>query len=315
MLRREKVTLLHIHLSGHIDQLPLIQWFARPYIVTLHAFSLRRWGKKSWLYRCHYRSLLRNAAAVTAVSPRLAQDATVAMPWLASRLHIVPNGIDISCDRESAAYRAPETARVTSAIRPARSSAQDGAEQLQRPYILSVGNLCFEKGMDALLLAYHDLLGEGFDADLVLCGLDCADGFMQDLARRLGLGRRCRFLGASGALPHEDVLRMMRECLFYVCPSREESFGLALMEAMACGRAVIASKTAGPSWYVRHKINGLLVDPGDVLALKSAMRTLAADAALRKKLEMRAPRVTRVFTWQNAMRRYSKTYELAVAGA
>ena len=78
-----------------------------------------------------------------------------------------------------------------------------------------------------------------------------------------------------GRVPHEDVARLLAESHVLCQPSLIEPLGQALLEAMACGRSVVATRIGGPPEFVPPEA-GLLVDPLDVDAIAEAMRAAAA---------------------------------------
>lgn len=85
-------------------------------------------------------------------------------------------------------------------------------------------------------------------------------------------------------LPNDDVRAAWLHSGLAVVPSRTDGFGQAAAEAMACGRAVVASAVGGLTDVVRHGETGLLVSPGDVDGLRSAISALLADNALRTRM-------------------------------
>lgn len=100
------------------------------------------------------------------------------------------------------------------------------------------------------------------------------------LAAELGLGNRVRFLGHR-----DDALAVMAGCDVVVhCSRRREPFGLVVVEAMAVGSAVIATRTGGPEEAVDEGRTGLLVRPGDPVALAGALDLLMGDPAERARL-------------------------------
>jgi glycosyltransferase involved in cell wall biosynthesis len=145
-----------------------------------------------------------------------------------------------------------------------------------------VGRLDPGKGQGVFLEALSD-----FDDDRILGVLIGEEtrgepGYRKELEARvaaLGLGNRVKFLGyiddPNGCYPMLDVL---------VMPSRKETFGLVLIEAMSFGLPVIATNAGGVPEIVIDGKTGILVPPGDARALAGAMRTLFEDNELRQEM-------------------------------
>ncbi len=139
-------------------------------------------------------------------------------------------------------------------------------------YIMFAGALGPHKGVDVLLDAWG-----GFDpaVPLVLVGLH-----RQDTPRHFPEGVR-----VMENVPHEDVLRAWAHCAVAVVPSRwPEPFGLVALEAMAAGRAVVASAVGALPDLLQNGRAGVLVPPGDALALREAIVQLLGDPVRRAKL-------------------------------
>jgi glycosyltransferase involved in cell wall biosynthesis len=145
--------------------------------------------------------------------------------------------------------------------------------------ILCVAVHTAKKGIDVLLPAFRQIPRD--DLRLRLVGDGPLRGEFEDLSRRLGLADRVTFVGS---LERDELSREMRACDFFVLPSRSESFGLAALEAMACGKAVIASYVGGLRDFIENGVTGLSVPPDDVSALASAIDRVASDASLRRRL-------------------------------
>jgi len=150
-----------------------------------------------------------------------------------------------------------------------------------------VGTLHEVKGQAVLLEACELLLASGIDVrcDLVGDGPDRAR--LERQARRLGLGDRIRF---RGACTREQVAACLREIDVAVVPSvptrdgRREGIPVALMEAAASGRPVVASRLSGIPEAIEDGVDGILVAPGDPVALAVALARLAEDPKLRQRL-------------------------------
>ena len=153
--------------------------------------------------------------------------------------------------------------------------------------IACVGRLEEKKGQAILLDACAELVRRGLDLHCDLIG-DGRDRIA--LAARiaeLGLGDRVTL---HGALPRGPVLAVMAGATVVVLPSvvtatgRRDGVPVALMEAMALARPVVASAVSGIPELVEHERTGLLVAPGNAAALVAALARLLADAGLRRQL-------------------------------
>ncbi|WP_084740856.1 MULTISPECIES: glycosyltransferase [unclassified Curtobacterium] len=162
-----------------------------------------------------------------------------------------------------------------------------------------VGRLTPWKGQGVVLRAFAAARAAGLDPDarLRLVGaplFGADDAFaraLHTLASDLGVRDSVDFRGHQ-----HDVAAEMAACDVVVHAStRAEPFGQVVIEAMALGRAVIASDAGGPAEIITDDRDGLLVSPGDVAALASAMVRLAADREARGRLADNGRRIARRF--------------------
>lgn len=173
------------------------------------------------------------------------------------------------------------------------------------PSLLCAARLAPYKGIDVLLMAFARLLGEGTPARLVLAGRDQTRGALAAFAGRLGLADSVTF---TGQLRPAALARRLSAAEAFVLPSRRENLPIALLDAMAAGKAVVATRTGGIPELVRHGVDGLLVPPGDAAALAGALRRVLTDAALRRRLGAAARRRATRFTWDAAAAAYEPLY-------
>ena len=110
---------------------------------------------------------------------------------------------------------------------------------------------------------------------------------LMERAEKRGLSRRVRFFGH---LPQRDLARRMARARLLVLPSQIEGLGRVVIEAMASGLAVVASRVGGLPEIVRHDVNGLLFDPGDLEALVGSLSRLMADPSEVSRLAQQAVR-------------------------
>jgi rhamnosyl/mannosyltransferase len=131
-----------------------------------------------------------------------------------------------------------------------------------------------------------------------------------------GVAGRVRFLGA---LPDAEVVAHLHACDVFVLPSvsRQETFGVAQLEAMACGRPVVSTDLeTGVPWVNQHEVTGLVVPPGNSERLSDALGRLLSDEAFRHRLGAAArERVQREFTTERMAQRTVSLYRDVLAGA
>ena len=131
---------------------------------------------------------------------------------------------------------------------------------------LTVGRLEPVKGYELLLRAFAARF-RNQPVRLVIGGMGALADELQRLTTALGIGAQVSF---PGWLKRHEILESLQRCSAYVMSSHQETFGLPLIEAFACGRPVIATACGGPQSLVTDS-NGILVPPGDTAALAEAM--------------------------------------------
>lgn len=226
--------------------------------------------------RAAMRRILARAARVTAVSRFLASMIKKDFPEAAHKLSVIPNGADAS----------PQL--------PVRTHRKD--------HILTIGRPAPYKGLDLLLFAFAGAVQKGCRADLAVCG---AAAPLRRLAVKLGIGDRVHF---KGRVAHARLSALMLGSLFYASAPRWESFGMGALEAMAAGKAVLATRTGGIPEFARHKFNSLLVPPGDTAALTAGLLSLWGSASLRDRLGRNGAESAARFSWKKVAASYLRAY-------
>jgi len=208
----------------------------------------------------------------------------------AGLIHLCYNGIDT---------------RTFQPVRGARPDALHAAG-------LVVGVICGlrpEKGLDALLDAFAAVRGfvPGMKLAIVGSGPCLAD--LQRQARGLGLLTDCVFEPAT-----PRVAEWLHAIDIFVLPSLSEALSNSLMEAMACGCCVVASRVGGNPELVAHGATGMLFEPRDTAGLVAVLRVLLRNPALRGELASNAARlIQNRFSLEAAVRRMSQVYSALLA--
>jgi len=261
--------LLHSHtwyanLAGHLGAM----LYDIPHVMTMHSLeALRPWKAEqlgggytvsSWCERVAAAS----AAAVVAVSDGMRADIMAAYPEIpAERIRVIRNGIDTT------EYHPDPNTDVLERY----------GIDLARPYVIFVGRITRQKGVPVLLRAASGLIPE---AQLVL--LAGAADTQEQLAEVTELvdGLRATRSGVfwiPEMLPKHDVIQLLTHATVFAIPSIYEPLGIVNLEAMACGTAVVGSRTGGIPEVVADGETGLLVPAGEPEPLAAALNTLLSD--------------------------------------
>ena len=180
--------------------------------------------------------------------------------------------------------------------------------QLPTPYILSVGDLQPRKNQIGLIRAFAELV-KNFPQlrhRLALAGKDTWFApKVRQAAKAAGVADRIRFLGF---VTDQDLQPLYTACDLFVFPSFYEGFGLPIVEAMACGRAVMCSNTSAMPEVADGA--AILVDPHSTSGMTRAMADLLRDAELRSRMERLGHQRAAQFSWQQCA---SKTLEVYYA--
>ena len=192
------------------------------------------------------------------------------------RIVVIHPGVD------SAAYRPdPATERAT------------------RPTFLYLGRLKRYKGVEFALRALAIARAARADVTLDICGQGDDRPRLERLATELGLNDAVRFLGY---VPDEEKQRLLRRAWAVVFPSPKEGWGIANIEAAACGTPALASDSPGLRESVQNGVTGYLVPHGDSQALADRMLALAADPAAVERLGRAARTFAEGLSWDSAAR-------------
>ncbi len=214
--------------------------------------------------------LLRQADHFVSLSSGM-QDELSAHGVAPAEITAIPNSVDTTRFRSVTATE--KTARRTALGLPETG-----------PIIVFAGRLLAAKGVLDLAHAWAAIAPDHPEATLVVVG--SGKGLMHDCEaelhaciERFGLGGRVVTTGFV-----DNVEDYLQAADIFALPTMDEAFGLALVEAMACGIATVASRVGGIKDIIEPEVNGLLIEPGDRRGLEVALRRLLADPELRQRL-------------------------------
>lgn len=247
---RGRPDLIHAHscLLGGVLAARLKATYGISYLITEHSSAYHSSLIHSW-QRLHVSEALSKASALVTVSPQLghlieSNFGDAVHPWV-----WIPNMVDVAfCT--SIQYQRKET---------------------NRPFqFLNIGLLTEKKGQADLIRAFARQFIGNEDVQLRIGGDGPVRSKLERLTADLGINDRVIFLGM---LSRDEVRKEMQACDAFVLSSHYETFGIVLVEALACGKPVVATRCGGPECIV-HADNGLLIPVHDEIALGNAMSTL-----------------------------------------
>jgi glycosyltransferase involved in cell wall biosynthesis len=281
--------LIHAHTAlpdGYAGAM-LAQTLGCPLVITIHGRDLQHTIHRSVGCREAIAYAIRSAARVIVVSRKLERLAEQFFPSEAEKLMVVSNGVDL--------------AEIDLALK--KSCQEDG----DGPRIVSVSNLMRPKGIDLNLHAIHRLCANHPTIKYIVVGDGPEFRALRALAGRLSIEDRVEFVGR---VPHIRALQYIAVADVFSLPSWSEGFGIVYLEAMACGKPVIACRGEGPEDFVEHEKTGLLVKPRDVDSLVEALDFLLSNPEEAWAMGERARKVVlENYTWEKNAEKMVKLYK------
>ena len=264
-VRFEKLDILHVHYAiPHAATAYMAKQILKeegihiPVITTLHGTDITLVGRDS-TYSPVVTFSINHSDGVTAVSENLKED-TYRHFKINRDIRVIPNFVDF------ARFKKVDKEHFRKAIAP-------NGEKI----IMHTSNFRKVKRVEDALLAFNRIIKE-VPARLLLVGDGPERNRLEQMCRELGICEEVRFLGKQDAI--EELLAISD---LFILPSESESFGLALLEAMACHVPVISSNAGGIPEVNIHGTTGFLSDVGDVEDMaNNALRLLKDDAMLQQ---------------------------------
>jgi glycosyltransferase involved in cell wall biosynthesis len=283
-IRRPDWILAHFTLPGGEVARRWAGRFGIPYAVVLHGADVPdsqkgRFGAVYPLIKPLVRRVWRQAARVIAVSDGLRELAL--RTWPEGRIEVVPNGVDIE------RFRPAEMPTV-----------RDGGTLV----VVAVARLVEIKGLQHLIAALARIPADmRSQIRLRLCGTGPYEGELRRQVREAGLDAQVEF---AGLVPYERIPEEFQGADMFALPSLQEGLPLSLLEAMACGLPVMASRVGGVPAVICDGENGFLIPAGDVEKVSKAIVQLASDSILRARVSKAARHTAQSWSWDSIWERY-----------
>lgn len=173
--------------------------------------------------------------------------------------------------------------------------------------VLYVGSLYPLKGVHHLILAIADVRSNGLKANLTIVGEGRQEQELKALVKATGIEEHVHFIGF---VPYSSMPNYYRRCDVFCLPSWVgESFGKAIVEAMACGKPVISTNMGGPAEMIENHVNGVLVPPSSPRTIAQEIIRLANDEkGIRRMGEKARETALQRFSWDVIAQKYHQLY-------
>ena len=284
-IKEFKPDILHAHYASSYGLLGALTGF-HPFVISLWGSDIFDFPKKSFLNALIIKHNLKRADLITSTSMTMAKEGA---KYTSKKIEVVPFGVDLEVFKPLEVKRAfPGTSIVIGTVK-----------SLERKY-----------GIDTLILAFA-LLKRKFEKDdlkLIIVG----DGPEKDNLKRLTKDLNIEdFVTFTGFVPHKDLPGYINMMDIFVLLSRvEESFGVVVVEAMACEKPVVVSRKGGLPEVVEDGVTGFVVPAENPEAAASALETLILNKDLRSSMGKRGrERVKRLYDWKENVNRMVELYE------
>lgn len=288
--RRFRPDIVHAQFPNPLADLAVVLTPRRSRVVVSWHSDIVRQAALLRAYLPLQRAMLRRADRIVVATPNHIEFS----PWLPefrSKCEVIPFGLNLD--------RFAISPQILSAVADLRSAASG------KPILLNVGRFVGYKGQRFAIEALRDL-----DAILWLVGTGPLQPELEAIAKSCGVAQKVRFWGD---VPDERLPLFFHACDVFVFPSitPNEAFGLVQVEAMACGKPVVACQLkSGVPYVCAHRSTGLTVPPGDSGALAGAIRELLSNRDLSTALgQAGRRRAHEEFSEPVMVQRYWKLFE------
>lgn len=296
MVKLHGIELLHVHYAiphayaGYMAKKMLEEEnIYIPMVTTLHGTDITLVGSHPD-YKPAVTFSINMSDAVTSVSQSLKDD-TLNIFNIKKEIHVVPNFIDIEkhdnpytdCQRELMAEDNERIITHISNLRPVKR----------------IGDV----------IEIFDRVHKEIPSKLIVVGEGPDKLFAEELCEKKGISEKVMFVGNSS-----EVLKILCFTDLFLLPSESESFGLAALEAMACGVPVISSNTGGLSEVNIQNMSGFLSEVGDVDEMAKNALSILKDEAVLLEFKKRSKEIAKKFDTKNIVPMYEEVYEKALNG-
>ena len=255
------------------------------FIVNIHGEDIEWYNNRSIFSRWLTKETLRNADYVLSNSNHLLCQAKKIYPGVGIKSNTVGNGIDLNSIKISGKFKN------------------------DREYLLSIGNFSFKKGFDVLVQAFNIIHSKHPNIDLLMIGDGSEREKCEKLSVKFGPNNSIKFIGE---INHSKITAFLDGSKIFVLPSRREPFGIVLLEAMAAGKPIVATRVGGVPEVVKEGENAILVESNSPGFLAEGIMKLLDNSDLSVQFGKKSNEIVKEFTWEKIVNKYIDVYKSLV---
>jgi len=260
----------------------------RPYVV---------WGRGSEIYlpwrfkEVISKLVLRNADAVIALTEDMKREIRKICD---KDIYVIPNGVDLERFENLSRENIRRKLEITN----------------EQKIVIFAGTLRPIKGVKYLIQAMNIIRQKNTKASLMLIGDGEERQSLEELVKESNLGDCVTFVGQ---VPNEEVLEYMAASDVFVLPSLSEGFPLVILEAMASGLPIVATKVGGLPEIIKEGDNGFLVEPKDSVEITEKVLLLLQGKELRQRIAKNNRQRAKDYAWAKVVDSVEQVYQKVVA--
>lgn len=261
------------YLAGRLARTPVVGWAQAP----IHEWLKKYSRKHSVVTRYVYPRLTR----IACISQTTRQSLYKAAPVRSERVRVIHSPYELD-----------------SIVKSSNEAISQWAQAVfSKPTLIAVGRMAHEKGLDLLIKAHAEVLKKGIDHNILIVGPKYPLGKqLRALVRDLGLDKTV-FMHDYVENPYP----LMKAAIGVVIPSRFEGLCNVMVEALALGKAVVATACGGPSEVLSDGVNGILVPTENVEELALGMSRVLLDGNLREAISQKGRKSVESFAPENTL--------------
>jgi len=284
IVKEFKPDILHAHYASSYGLLGALSGY-HPLIVSVWGSDVFSFPNISPLHRGILKHVLKKADFITSTSHIMAKET---QKYTQKDIQVIPFGVDLGVFRPKEVESLFDKGDIVIGT----------IKALEKTY-----------GVEYLIRAFKIIVEKypSLPLKLLIVGGGSLEGYLRKLTKELGIESRTIF---TGRIPFDEVPKYHNMITIFVALSESESFGVAVVEAMACGKPVVVSNVGGLPEIVENNVTGFVVPPRDVKEAAKAIEKLVLDDKLRTQMgKAGMRRVKKLYDWNENVKQMIELYE------